>query len=329
MTSANFTPTRRSLLAGAAGGAAVLLLPGCASTGGFSMVEAVRRLLLLASENAFARLTAPGGFWDEQVAQLGLANLMGTRGDVLSRILTSALVKDRLEERFATFAIDASFRAAPVVTDAIQLIGFENAIDLVRGGPTAASSYLRGEVGPALIDAVVPELGEAIRLSRDPLIGQALSALTGVDAAGVADRLGREVDNAIWGEIAREEAAIRAIQDGKTKYTDVDGIPELKDAICAKFKRENGLDYQPNQAFVAPGGKPIIYSLGNFLFNGFDTPATTTGWVLSARVDRTGVVDWRTHVARLDANGVPHPDPTASSPCASPDRKTINQCAGE
>ena len=76
-------------------------------------------------------------------------------------------------------------------------------------------------------------------------------------------------------------------------------------------------------------GKPIIYSLGNFLFNGFDTPETTTGWVLSAWVDRTGVVDWRTHVARLDANGVPHPDPTASSPCASPDRKTINQCAGE
>ena len=210
MTSANFTPTRRSLLAGAAGGAAVLLLPGCASTGGFSMVEAVRRLLLLASENAFARLTAPGGFWDEQVARLGLANLMGTRGDVLSRILTSALVKDRLEERFASFAIDASFRAAPVVTDAIQMIGFDNAIALVRGGPDAASSYLRGEVGPALIDAVVPELGEAIRLSRDPLIGQALSALTGVDAAGVADRLGREVDNAIWGEIAREEAAIRA-----------------------------------------------------------------------------------------------------------------------
>ena len=76
-------------------------------------------------------------------------------------------------------------------------------------------------------------------------------------------------------------------------------------------------------------GKPIIYSLGNFLFNGFDTPATTTGWVLSARVDRTDVVDWRTHVARLDANGVPHRDPTASSPCASPDRKVVNQCAGE
>ncbi|MBA4210030.1 MAG: aspartate aminotransferase, partial [Parvibaculum sp.] len=53
---------------------------------------------------------------------------------------------------------------------------------------------------------------------------------------------------------------IKAIREGKTKYTAVDGIPELKAAICAKFKRENGLDYQPNQAFVAPGGKPIIFN---------------------------------------------------------------------
>lgn len=205
------TTTRRRLLAGASGGAVLLLLPACASTGGgFSMVEAVRRMLLLATENAFARLTAPGGFWDEQVATIGLGNLLGARGDVLSRILTSELFKDRLEERFATFAIDASFRAAPVVTDAIQVIGLDNAIALVRGGPTAASAYLRQEVGTALIDAVVPELGEAIRVSRDPLLGQALAALTGVDVGGIAERFGRRVEDAIWGEIAREEAAIRA-----------------------------------------------------------------------------------------------------------------------
>ncbi|MGB5093961.1 MAG: pyridoxal phosphate-dependent aminotransferase [Parvibaculum sp.] len=55
-------------------------------------------------------------------------------------------------------------------------------------------------------------------------------------------------------------AAIAAIERGETKYTAVDGIPELKAAICAKFKRENGLDYKPAQAFVAPGGKPIIYN---------------------------------------------------------------------
>jgi aspartate aminotransferase len=56
-----------------------------------------------------------------------------------------------------------------------------------------------------------------------------------------------------------KEAAIKAIRDGKTKYTNVEGIPELKDAIVAKFKRENGLDYKPSEAFVAPGGKKIIF----------------------------------------------------------------------
>jgi aspartate aminotransferase len=57
-----------------------------------------------------------------------------------------------------------------------------------------------------------------------------------------------------------KDAAIRAIQAGKTKYTDPDGMPELKAALCAKFARENGLTYQPSQIHVAPGGKPVIYN---------------------------------------------------------------------
>ena len=57
-----------------------------------------------------------------------------------------------------------------------------------------------------------------------------------------------------------KEAAIRAIREGKTKYTDVDGIPELKDAISAKFKRENGLTYARSQINVSPGGKPVIFN---------------------------------------------------------------------
>ena len=52
-----------------------------------------------------------------------------------------------------------------------------------------------------------------------------------------------------------KEAAIAAIRRGETKYTAVEGIPELRAAIAAKFKRENGLDYKPSQCFVAPGGK--------------------------------------------------------------------------
>ncbi|WP_421787677.1 pyridoxal phosphate-dependent aminotransferase [Hyphobacterium sp.] len=57
-----------------------------------------------------------------------------------------------------------------------------------------------------------------------------------------------------------KQAAIEAIRAGKTKYTPVDGIPELKDAIAHKFKRENQLDYSAEQISVAPGGKPIIYN---------------------------------------------------------------------
>jgi aspartate aminotransferase len=57
-----------------------------------------------------------------------------------------------------------------------------------------------------------------------------------------------------------KDAAIKAINEGKTKYTAVDGIPELKKAICAKFKRENGLSYEPSQVTVGTGGKQVLYN---------------------------------------------------------------------
>jgi len=57
-----------------------------------------------------------------------------------------------------------------------------------------------------------------------------------------------------------KEAAIAAIRHGETKYTAVEGIPELRKAIAGKFKRENGLDYTPAQTFVSAGGKSIIYN---------------------------------------------------------------------
>ena len=57
-----------------------------------------------------------------------------------------------------------------------------------------------------------------------------------------------------------KDAAKAAIDGGKTKYTAVDGIPELKKAICAKFERENGLTYQPNQVSIGTGGKQILYN---------------------------------------------------------------------
>jgi aspartate aminotransferase len=55
-------------------------------------------------------------------------------------------------------------------------------------------------------------------------------------------------------------AGIRAIEEGKTRYTAPDGIPELKNAVCAKFKRDNGLDYAPAQVSIGSGGKQILYN---------------------------------------------------------------------
>ena len=58
-----------------------------------------------------------------------------------------------------------------------------------------------------------------------------------------------------------KRAAIEAIEGGKaSKYTAVDGIPDLKAAIARKFKRENGLDYKPGQIIVGTGGKQVLYN---------------------------------------------------------------------
>lgn len=204
-------PTRRTLLGGLAAGGVLLSLPGCTSFGGrFGLVDAVQRLLYLSSERAFGRMLQSDGFWDQQVASLGLGNVLGVRGDVLSRILTSGLFKSRLDRAFGDIAFEGAERAAPVVADAVRVIGFQNAIDLVRGGPTAATGYLRGELGTRLIDEMVPELGAAMRVASDPLVGQALAALTGVDTARVATRFATSIDDTIWREMGAEEAAIRA-----------------------------------------------------------------------------------------------------------------------
>ncbi len=205
-----FTSNRRRFIAGLGASGALLALPACESMGGFSLVDAVRRLLFLSSERAFARLVAPGGFWDEQVAAICLPNLLGSRGGVVNSILTSALFRERLQSAFADIAIEGAERAAPIVTDAVRVIGIENAVALINGGPTAATGFLRQSMGQTLVEAMVPELGQAMRVANEPLMGELLAGLTGIDVAGVAQNVSRTVDNAIWREMGVEEAAIRA-----------------------------------------------------------------------------------------------------------------------
>jgi aspartate aminotransferase len=67
-----------------------------------------------------------------------------------------------------------------------------------------------------------------------------------------------------------KHAAIEAIQNGFTKYTAVDGTPELKKAIVAKFAKDNGLDYQADQILVSCGGKQSFFNLAQALLNSGD-----------------------------------------------------------
>ncbi len=64
-----------------------------------------------------------------------------------------------------------------------------------------------------------------------------------------------------------KDAAIAAIQNGQTKYTAVDGTPALKKAIIAKYKRDNGLDYEANQILVSSGGKQSFFNLALAILN--------------------------------------------------------------
>lgn len=201
--------SRRALLAGAAG-TAVLALPGCQSMGGFSMTEAVKRLLSHASRNAFAKLTAPGGFWDSSVARFEVPELFSGSGGTLRSLLTSAAFKQQLQRQLNIAAEKGAERAAPVVIDALSRVSIADAVGLIRGGPTATTAWLRGEMGPALINAMVPGMGDAIRISSDPTLNQAIKALAVVDLGQVAQAVSIRADNSIWNQIGAEESAIRA-----------------------------------------------------------------------------------------------------------------------
>lgn len=203
---------RRRLLGTGALLGGMLLLPACATVGGrpvFSYEEAVRVLLEASTRNAFARLTAPNGFWDSSVARINLPVLFGKRGSVMAGILKSPAFREQLQRRLNVIAEDGARAAAPLVADTVRTIGIQNAMALIKGDPTAATSYLRAQMGPQLVNAMIPELDRLMRVVDDPLVGQALSALAGVDLADAAHALALGADNAIWYEIGAEEAEIR------------------------------------------------------------------------------------------------------------------------
>ncbi|MEE9432840.1 MAG: DUF4197 domain-containing protein [Sphingorhabdus sp.] len=202
---------RRQMLVGAAAGT-ILALPGCTGLPGFSLTDAIRRLLSLSSQSAFAQLLQPGGFYDSNIARIALPDRFGGSGGsgILGAVLGSSVFRRRLQKQLNKAAEKGAERAAPLVADAVRNVSIADAAGIVRGGPQAATSFLRGQMGGALINAMLPGIGGALRLAGNDVVSRAIRSVSGFDVGALASDINQKADNAIWSSIGAEEANIRA-----------------------------------------------------------------------------------------------------------------------
>lgn len=195
-------------------------LSGCATLndlggglgGGFGLADALRRLLTLSSQRAFARLVQPDGLFGDALTRIDVPDQLGGAGatSVLSALLRTAPIRDRLLRQVNRAGSVAADAAVPVVTDAIRSLSFADAVSIVRGGPQTATSVLQQAVGGAVVERLVPGVGGALRLFDNAIVTQALRAATGINFAGLTNDVSRRTGDAIFRAIGREEAAIRA-----------------------------------------------------------------------------------------------------------------------
>jgi hypothetical protein len=187
----------------------LLALPGCAARLGdiASLEPAIRRLLTLSSQRAFARLLTDQGFFRDDVARIQPPPQLG--GSAVTATLAVALgtraVQDRLLRVVNAAAEEGARRAAPAVYDSIRDMTITDARSIARGGPTAATDHLARSMGERIFDAIFPGVGEALRAAENGIIQRALQFAPGLQAD-----VTRKTAAALYRAIGREEAAIRA-----------------------------------------------------------------------------------------------------------------------
>lgn len=193
----------------------LLALPGCSTIGdfgGFGLEDAIRRLLTISSQRAFANLLQDNGFFEDELARVTLPAQLGGSGapSVAAALLRSPAVQNQLLRLVNSAAADAAENAAPIVYDSIRDLTITDALSIVRGGSTAATAYLEASIGDRIVGALFPGVGNALRVLDGGVLGRALGAATGIDFAGLQQDVTRKTSQGIWRAIGREEAAIRA-----------------------------------------------------------------------------------------------------------------------
>lgn len=190
---------------------ALMPLAACATPlGRYTVEDAVRRLLQLSSERAFARLTAPGGFYDDQLTRIAPPDLGGgRRGAVLSALLRTNAVRNQVARALNDVAVDLADGAAPIVMDAVRRMTLADAVAVLRGGPTAATDLLASQARGSVVEALVPGMSRALRSDLFEMLSAALSASGGRDYVALADSVSGQIGDSIFRAIGREEAEIR------------------------------------------------------------------------------------------------------------------------
>lgn len=196
---------RRQALAGAGAAGLLLLMPGWASAAANSRLDVARRLMRLATSRAFAKLSAPNGFWDSPVARFDLPELF-----VRGRRPIPPASRERLQRRLNLVAQAGARRAGQIARDTSGLIKREDADAIVAGDATAGTSLLRARVGARMINEMIPAIEHALVAERDPVVIAAVGKLSGVELLDVAKAVALKADSAIWYQIGAEEGDIRA-----------------------------------------------------------------------------------------------------------------------
>lgn len=204
------TLDRRTLLSIAA----LAPLAGCASTPRYSPEEGFQRLLTLSTQRAFARIFAPNGFYDAQIARIDLLplpeNAHGKLREIIQAVMQTEAVRRRISMMLNHVAQDAARRAMPIITDAIRGMSPREALAAFNAGPTAATDLLRDRAGPAVIEAITPGMSAGLRSDAAEVLGAASMAATGIDYVELGKTVATQAMYGMFAAIGREEAAIRA-----------------------------------------------------------------------------------------------------------------------
>lgn len=204
--------SRRALI-GAGISLPLLALPGCAGgLGGLGFEDAIRRLLTISSQRAFASLLQENGFFADELTRIPVPQQLGGNAvtNALAGLLGVGLVQDRLLRLVNNAAANAAEAAAPVVYDSIRSMSIADALSIVRGGPTAATDYLQRSMGNAIVSAIFPRVGNALQALDNGIVTRALRAATGINFPGLQQHVADRTSDAIYRAIGREEASIRA-----------------------------------------------------------------------------------------------------------------------